>query len=140
MSNWQTHSLHLVMANVLLCVVCGDVHTHTYTLSLCVFVVQPTPESTRKPSSLHKKVQERQTKAEQRQSLLSSLTAHDAPVKTLSQLREECGHSLYHKAVLAMLEAAFTPASQAKKTALLKVDTHATLTVALFLSHVSIFI
>ena len=85
-------------------------------------VCSATPDPTLKPSSLLTKVQGKREKAEQRRALLASLSAHDAPVQPLSQLRAECGSSHYHTALLAMLEAVFTPTlSHSRRTALAQV-------------------
>ena len=117
----------------------GSYHTHYsivhVTLPLCVCVcvcmcvcvcvcvcVSATPEMTQKPSSLPKKVLERQKKVEQHQVLLSTLTAQDTPVKSLDQLRTECGRNHYHTALLAMLESVFTQSiTHTKRVGLLKV-------------------
>ena len=73
------------------------------------YSISATPEPTLKPSSLHRKVRERQEKAEKRQNLLSSLPAHDTPVHSLVDLRSECRHNHYQLALLSMLEAALSP-------------------------------
>lgn len=88
-----------------------------------MYIIYPaTPEPTLKPSSLKKKVCERRDKEEQRCVFLSSLSAHDTPVQSLDQLREECGNSHYHTALLAMLDAAFTPRlPDTRRAALLQV-------------------
>ena len=96
-------------------------------LSLCVCVCvcvccSVTPEPTMKPSSLQKKVRERQAKMEQHQLFLASLSAQESPVQSLTQLRLRCGSDCYQTALLAMLSAAFTHTlKQNKREALAQV-------------------
>ncbi|CAI7994017.1 Cilia- and flagella-associated protein 54 [Geodia barretti] len=68
-----------------------------------------TPEPSLKPSSLHRKMRERQEKAERRDILLSSLPATSTPVPSLADLKTHCGQNHYSLALLSMLEAALAP-------------------------------
>ena len=68
-----------------------------------------TPEPSLKPSSLHRKMRERQEKAERRDILLSSLPATSTPVPSLADLKTHCGQNQYSLALLSMLEAALAP-------------------------------
>ena len=110
---------------VYVCMTTTDVHriaNSSFSFFLVCGVCSATPEPTLKPSSLQKKVLERREKEEQCHALLSSLSAHDTPVPPLSQLRAECRSNHYHKALLSMLEAVFTPRlTQGRKTALMQV-------------------
>ena len=66
-------------------------------------------EGTLKPSSLRSKVTEQRERKQQRQRLLADLTAPNVAVETVEQLKTGCGRSLYHSALLSMLQAATPP-------------------------------
>lgn len=79
-------------------------------------------EGSQKLSSLKSKVKERQAAQQQRERMLSELTAQDATIENEAQLKEKASKNHYSMALVLMLQAIITPGlSQATKENLVKV-------------------
>ncbi len=96
-------------------------HTHTHTRTHTHTHTAPV-EGIQKLSSLKSKVQARKDKEDQRQKLLSVLTALEVPVSDEPALLRGCGRSRYIRALLLMLQAVVSPRlAQGQREAVMEV-------------------